>query len=569
MTYAQNINITVTDVEFNLSVWHAKSTSLMFANCHTGLLTIFLDKGKNFSEVYLQISDSLIGSHISVSEAIVSLQNCTVSQNNTYIGTYNSTIIANSISVGNVQGENLFFLNATLAQFKNATFTNCASAAPLIDTTNQSTVSLIRSTFSSNSAPLVSSEERSILNISNCTFQNNEISNFSPSRYRGLVRAVDVSFLIIDNTLFLKNAIADVGAVCFIVNSVATIQNSTFEGNSKRSAVGAALYVAHGAIKIKGSRFVWNEGGTMSIHNSLDVDISTSSFVGNTAKYGGAIFMDSYSAHLDSHHQPFVHRRKTHYPDKKELDAIRTFVDRYFMPLLIIPEQLIHNCTFVNNTADRGGAIRADNISLIMKGNLFLNNSAKNNISSAGGAVFAHNSPINIEECVFDGNSAIYGGALFASNRSVSIQSCVFSKNLAVKINMASGGAIGVQNKEGTTHVTLSVSKCMFDENEALGMGGAILADIVVSTKIEESTFKRNRAREAGGMSFHSGNITNCLFEANYARDSGGAVYFFNQTVISHTNFTHNTASGGGAVMGTNDLLCTFCLFHNNTCGVG
>ena len=166
----------------------------------------------------------------------------------------------------------------------------------------------------------------------------------------------------------------------------------------------------------------------------------------------------------------------------------------------------INNCTFINNTAEYGGAIYMYGGNLDIKNSIFLNNYAYN----YGGAIGCeYNSKVNIDKSKF-----------------------INSKSL----NDA-GGAIYIKDSKLTADtITILDSQATF--------GGAITS--------LSSTFTVNRL-----------NATN-----NSAKYDGGAIFqFYGSFTLRNSNFINNSASNGGAMFidNTTSTILYQNVFKNNT----
>ena len=201
------------------------------------------------------------------------------------------------------------------------------------------------------------------------------------------------------------------------------------------------------------------------------------------------------------------------------------------------------NCTFINNTADYGGAVSIDHCVNCS----FYENTAR----YSGGA----GTSANYENCIFIANSATdYGGAVYIGGniRHYSVVNCTFVENHA---NM--GGAINQIFDDVADAVN-----CTFIRNSAVWQAGAVYNGVSINCNFTEnfadyggaiyygraknSTFTRNHAG-LGGASYQS-TCANCSFIENYA-DCGGAIY--DGWVTQNCRFINNYADYGGAMYGT------------------
>jgi predicted outer membrane repeat protein len=215
---------------------------------------------------------------------------------------------------------------------------------------------------------------------------------------------------------------------------------------------------------------------------------------------------------------------------------------------------LIENCNFKNNHADnQGGSIL--NIAEIK----IVNCSFTQNSSNKGGAIFSTvNSNSEIIDSEFVDNEATeFGGAIF-NEGSVKIIDCGFKENSGEL-----GGGIYNSNQ-------LTVTKCEFEENKSQNSGGAIVSG--KDSKISHSIFKNNHS-EAGGGALAFGSeadttIFKCTFHDNDAENFGGAIFKSSsgKLIINESRFIHNSSGAfGGFLCQTGGSTTTYgCELRDN-----
>jgi predicted outer membrane repeat protein len=124
------------------------------------------------------------------------------------------------------------------------------------------------------------------LTVSDSTFQSNS------ARYGAAVYASDGT-IALTNVTMQSNSATEQGAGLFQQRGTVTVSGGLFDANSAR--FGAAIYV-RGALSVSGTAFtnnvaveegaaIYNENG-----NPSAVTVAGSSFTGNTARFGGAIY---------------------------------------------------------------------------------------------------------------------------------------------------------------------------------------------------------------------------------------------------------------------------------------
>ncbi|MFT3686597.1 MAG: GC-type dockerin domain-anchored protein [Phycisphaerales bacterium] len=194
---------------------------------------------------------------------------------------------------------------------------------------------------------------------------------------------------------------------------------------------------------------------------------------------------------------------------------------------------VVTGCVFEGNHAATGGGAY---------GNGFINCTFRQNTAQRGGA-----GPLGAEGCLFEDNTAtIAGGACGESGRFVR---CTFRGNSAPR-----GGAVASASY---------VEGCVFEDNAATaGTGGAIEQ----CTRAVASTFVRNTAAGDGGAGYLI-TAANCRLSGNSSGGNGGAVV--NSTSLINCLLTGNTAagSGGGAYNVRTLYGCTVVGNHAATVG--
>jgi predicted outer membrane repeat protein len=165
-------------------------------------------------------------------------------------------------------------------------------------------------------------------------------------------------------------------------------------------------------------------------------------------------------------------------------------------------------------------------------------------------------STVTLRQLRFSNNQALLGGALHVYGQSkVLIEDSQFTGNSATH----DGGAI---------HGPVDVYRSTFTNNSADGRGGA-MSD--VRGLLQEVTFLGNVAEEGGGalVTDCSGltEVEDCLFDANTATHSGGAIRATGGTLrIRTTDFTANhTGSTGGALVSNGVTEVSWSHFATNT----
>ena len=189
-------------------------------------------------------------------------------------------------------------------------------------------------------------------------------------------------------------------------------------------------------------------------------------FIGNTAMYGGAIYV--YCGELFSYNSRFINNTAQGFGGS----ILAEGDSRIY----------ITNTTFENSKSedDAGGAIYSLYSDLRIKNSTFINCSA-----NFGGAICSLNSDMIISYSNFTNNSAGYeGGAIYKMYGYVKLTSSNFTSNSALN-----GGAFFVDNC-----TTLDIKDSNFILNEASGIGGAIFSNANPTLTLNGVNFEDNKA---------------------------------------------------------------------------
>ena len=219
---------------------------------------------------------------------------------------------------------------------------------------------------------------------------------------------------------------------------------------------------------------------------------------------------------------------------------------------------LIQNCNFINNFATHAaGALGSyGNNSRIVNCN-FISNKVYNSAGDSnvfGGAVQIGRDGFNIASeilnCKFIGNSADAASTVYKSHggagcvrEGISYKGCTFINNSADE-----GGAL-------TFHASANIYDCIFINNTATNMGGAISTgwvDMNMNVLFSDCEFEKNNAPFGGAIQMNGENINllNSNFTDNYASQSGGAIHIrASSTNLDSNIFRNNIANvNGGAI---------------------
>ncbi|MFA5238080.1 MAG: right-handed parallel beta-helix repeat-containing protein [Phycisphaerae bacterium] len=312
-----------------------------------------------------------------------------------------------------------------------------------------------------------------------------------------------------------------------------------------------------------------NVAGGVAYYNLASAYFTNCTFTGNKAYEN---FINPYYPNINLYYPSLVLR----YPD----------ISHHYLNLLY-PDSLaytvggalysdwanivtLNSCDFTDNL---GGAVYCGAQSIVNIGNsydpgrmcLFTNNSDPDDGSDlaidngidfgSGGAVYIGPSAplkVNIQSCVFAGNSAKNDGGALKCESNTNITNCSFGGNLAGGY----GGAVDAYHL--STNLTIDVNTCSFSQNQALS-GGAFSSENLLNTKFTNCYFVGNTARNGGGLDLAYGNfsVKGGIITGNKATNGsgGGLDCWYTSADISNCTISNNSADGvypaggsGGAV---------------------
>lgn len=177
-----------------------------------------------------------------------------------------------------------------------------------------------------------------------------------------------------------------------------------------------------------------------------------------------------------------------------------------------------------------------------------------------GGGIYAHLSVLEIENCLFETNSASsHGGGIYVYKGTYVITDCVLTDN-----NATYGG--GIYCEEGL----LIVERCEISGNGA-EVGAGISLNPASNVTVRECLIIDNAAQNYGGGVYNNTPgtyIFNCTLARNAAGTGGGGIYNYSNgwIGIDHTIIALSTA--GGSYGGTSQIYTIACCdFFGNAGG--
>ena len=376
-------------------------------------------------------------------------------------------------------------------------------------------------------------------------FMNNTASAFGGATYLRS-NLYGKNLLEINGSEFDGNNATDGGAIYSTEYTNFNILNSNFTNNnalpnsSSMSGLGGAVFL-NGNGTVLNSTFVNNsaEYGGAVFWNRADGNLTSSSFINNSAYYGGAVYWSGADGRLSG--STFIGNNAS-YGGAVEWDQYAT-------------NGTLSGSTFIGNSASSaGGAVswNGDN------GTLSGSNFTGNNAFFAGAVSCAYIGFIISNSSFVDCSSRINGGAITTISPYTIISNCGFENcSVMVAPSIMGGGAIYMWGG--------SISDCTFVNSSTNSRGGAIHSHDD-SVSVDNCSFVDCSAKYGGAVYFHeltsNGVLGNCSF-VDCSAQSGGAVYWNGANGrLSGSTFTGNNATDGGAVYwnGDNGVLgnCSF-----------
>ena len=442
-------------------------------------------------------------------------------QTNSYV-TISACNFQNNIASGDGGGliaySGNFFITILKTTFKN----NVASNGGGIISVQNSFVTITSSVFLGNNATfegggLVLSSTNLYLTILGCNFQNNVAGLYGG----GIFVSISNSFTI-TNSNFGGNTAAYGGglAIACTMNSV-TLNSNIFHRNKAISGGALFIITIQQSFQMNNSTFKYNfaqsSAGGVFISLSANIAITNCAFSNNVAlsHNGGAVYV---------------------------LQGVSALA--------------FTNCNFLSNAAGYFGggiAIETDNYQLRFSNLILMGNFG----AYSGGAIYigTFNNNVYFLQTMISSNKAglSHGGGAYigTSNIQLNFESVHFLANIAMSQGQNGGAIFSSQSNR------LYFSDCTFANNVAHGSGGAIcLSTSHTAFVAKDSNFTNNIAEDGngGGVAVAGADnflvsIFRCLFQNNTADALGGALYLsnVNESELHSLEFMGNTASLGGA----------------------
>ncbi len=337
------------------------------------------------------------------------------------------------------------------------------------------------------------------VNMSNIGFANAKEGNSSAVTWTGANGTLI-------NATFINNTGYDGGALKW-TGANGTLNGSTFINNSASNNGGALYY--EGNLKHTNNTFIDNsaveEGGAIFTNKSSFVDMEDSTFINNSAKLGGAVFVD--------------------YPQNWNQSGANCYNNSNWV---------ISNSTFINNTAQMGGALVIYADDTIIENNTFISNNATR---YGGGALITGGNNTTVIGNVFENNTAfLYAGAIGTNNSY--IVNNTFINNSAYQ----AGGVL-------TINSTI-INNTFIDNNASRGASIVYLdnydyvnytcncSEYDYGCCDENCTCSLENSTEICNCTNHTQEIPYTILLNNTLPD--GSVYVYNESVVLNVTLNYN-----------------------------
>ena len=199
----------------------------------------------------------------------------------------------------------------------------------------------------------------------------------------------------------------------------------------------------------------------------------------------------------------------------------------YYYSLLHIKQS-----KFINNTVKQGIIKAVKTSSLIMSNCSLLGNNA----TEYAGVIYASESFVYLKNTYSNGNAALYaGGVIFITDMSyLKIKNCTFKQN---QLHSAIGSGAAIYSRNNSV---LDLSYSIFNHNKAPHRGA--ICQQTGKTKLNQCSFFGNSEGAIAGWFSSEISIMNCIFQNNSAKEVGGAVAVAEKSVliVLNTTFKNN-----------------------------
>ena len=348
-------------------------------------------------------------------------------------------------------------------KISNSTFTENIGSRSIIRISNGN-LNVTSSSFIDNNACCICGDEgtNNEFYVVDCNFTNNDALNSNGPKGGAIYGKGYVS-----NCIFTNNsASSDGGAIYFVSGEILNCEFYNNTAATLSSGSGGAIYAYGEADK------------QSSIENCYFEGNKALAGEGSTASGGGAIYTYQATSVISC---TFINNSAV-----QRGGAIRNG-GTYLYNLTII------DSIFINNTAGaNGGAISAYiHPSTAAAGgynNIYSSQFINNTAGVEGGAIENYRTQLNIDDCSFEGNTALSGGAIITGSDKANIITIITNSNFTNNHAESNGGAI---ESTFNNFYKFEISKSIFIDNNAM-FGGAIYD--IANVKLSYSALVNNTA---------------------------------------------------------------------------
>ena len=355
----------------------------------------------------------------------------------------------------------------------------------------------------------------------------------------------------------------------------ANLSNVRFFGNEAQYAVaiGASNF---SNITLQNSLLVGSSGSAIGLSKNANLRVDQCIFRNNSTPFkGGAIYAEKGSSvftlnTIFRHNKAINSGGAIHIEDKTKSTFQNCLFDNNFSSKggvfrTISSRIAFLNSNFTNNRASSGGVWGIFGGSAHVYGSRFYNNSA----TGDGGSLYLEaNTRLTISKCNFTGNSALgAGGVMWITSSSVHAADILFENNSAG----GDGGVISAQH-----HCSLNMTNTQCNGNEAIsGVNGVLLARDAVNVIFTETKFLDNSAYLGGVIGIDSNSflqLQRCQINRNTALLSSGAIAVSNNSlfIAIDTDLGNNKGVDSGALLIDNSTgYVENCQFTKNQAQLG
>ena len=327
------------------------------------------------------------------------------------------------------------------------------------------------------------------LTVSDSTFHKNEAGDYGGGIYYGFETETEMTSLEVSNSTFTEN-IGRGGGLCVFYGSL-TVSDSTFHQNQAMGlhspASGGGIFVWDGALSVTNSRFEQNsadkDGGAIYQNSGDSFTVSESTFLNNSAQFGGGIY--NLNTSLSVVGGEFTENEATG-DSESAGGGIYHQYNYYGLGLSITQSE------FTRNQADySGGGVYVTGGEMIIQGSDFSENSAQ----SYGGGVGIYQTKVTVESSTFWKNSAgLSGGGLYGGGREINFNGLTISESTFVENSSGdSGGAI-----YNTSSGLANIYNSTISQNRTTNFGGGLYSKDASSLSVVNSTIVLNEVTGTG-----------------------------------------------------------------------